>query len=113
MGQCCPICVAGVSALCNKAQLVYQSDRKAMLEKYGMSGCMIDGDCRLVFESNACVSSCGVALPVSTAGFFETNIQGDANACDSACPPLLSPPCVPLTAVCSNGMCTAVSAPLR
>jgi hypothetical protein len=82
-----------------------------MLGKYGSSPCKVDGDCQLVFENNACVSNCGEALPVSTAGFFETNIAGDAQACNMACPGFGGPPpCLQQVAVCSNGTCTALPA---
>jgi hypothetical protein len=64
-----------------------------------------------VFEHNACVTNCGEALPVSTAGFFESGIQSFADACDASCPPLPLPPCAAFVAVCSNGLCVTASGP--
>jgi hypothetical protein len=107
-GQCCATCVMGFSQACNTAQAQYSTNRQALLEKYGEPACKQDSDCRLVYEGNACVSNCGEALPVVTAGSFEMNISSEAAACDAACPPIPKPPCVQQVAVCSNGMCTAV-----
>jgi hypothetical protein len=109
-GQCCPVCVNGFSQDCNTAESQYSTQRQAYLEKYGSTPCKQDTDCRLVFEQNSCVSNCGEALPVSTAGLFESNIASLAMACNAACPPIPSPPCVPQVAVCSNGSCTTVPA---
>jgi hypothetical protein len=103
------VCIAGESAACNKALQQYTSDREQYLKKYGESHCQVDGDCRLVFEDNSCVSNCGEALPVSTASFFESNIQPDATACNNACLGLSGKPdCMEQVAVCSNGLCVAV-----
>jgi hypothetical protein len=107
-GKCCPVCVKGVSQACNAAQASYASNREAMIQKYGSTPCKIDSECKIVYETNACVTNCGVALPVSTAGFFESNIESWAAACNAACPAKPLPPCLALSAVCSNGLCTLV-----
>ena len=112
MGQCCAQCVMGFSQACNAAMAQYQGERQAYLSKYGEAPCKQDTDCGLVFESNACVSTCGVALPVSTASFYANNLIPAAMTCDASCPPLPPPPCARLNAVCSNGMCTALPAGL-
>ena len=112
-GTCCPICVMGPSAACTKAQQAYGDSRASLLMKYSEAGCMVDSDCRLVFEANNCVSSCGTALALTEASFFTSNIASETQACDMSCPPIVSAPCAPLTAVCSNGLCTAVPAPQR
>jgi hypothetical protein len=108
MGGCCPTCVMGVSMQCNGAQAAYGAQRSALLEKYSAPSCMVDSDCTLVYESNACVSNCGEALPVATASSFTMNLMTLAGACDMACPPKAAPPCALLTAACSNGKCTTV-----
>jgi len=107
-GQCCSQCVMGFSQACNSAQSQYVGNRQALLEKYGEASCKQDSDCRLIFETNACVSNCGEALPASTANNFVTNMAGLAMACNQSCPPIATPPCAPQVAVCSNGRCTAV-----
>jgi hypothetical protein len=109
-GQCCPVCVMGFSQDCNTAEAQYSMQRQAFLGKYGSIPCKVDSECRLVYEQNSCVFNCGEALPVSTAGFFETNIAPLAMACDAACPPIAPPPCLAQVAVCSNGSCTTVPA---
>jgi hypothetical protein len=112
LGTCCPVCVAGSSQACNQAETAYQQLRKGSLEKYGASSCKADSDCKLVFENNSCVSSCGVALEVTVAGFFESNLASFANDCNQSCPMPDVAPCAPLVAVCSNGLCTTAGAPL-
>ena len=83
--------VMGVSQACNTVTTQYTTNRAAMLDKYNSTPCKIDTDCRLVFEGNACVTNCGVALPISTASFFESNIAGLAMACNASCPALPPP----------------------
>jgi hypothetical protein len=107
-GQCCPARVMGTSQACNQAEANYSRDREALLGKYSSTPCKQDTDCQLVFESNACVTNCGEALPVVNAGSFETNISGDAMVCNAACPAMSTPHCAPQVAVCSNGTCTAL-----
>jgi len=109
-GQCCPVCVAGPSKACNDLRTQMQGLRKSLLAKYDATPCNVDADCTLVVEQNACVTNCGVALPVSTAPLFTANLEMLAIACDDACPPLAVPPCAPEVAVCSNGLCTALPA---
>jgi hypothetical protein len=107
VGQCCEMCVRSVSKACNDAETAYTAQRSTLLEKYGATSCLVDADCAFVFESNACVTTCGEALPTSTAVDFSANLMMLAVACDAACPLLPPPPCVQLTAICSNGTCTA------
>jgi hypothetical protein len=108
-GQCCPVCVMGVSQACNQAQAAYDRDRAILLDKYGSSQCMVDADCVLVAEANACEQHCDVALPVSTANFYVENfLKPDGAKCDASCPPIFLPACQPFVAVCSNGLCTAL-----
>jgi hypothetical protein len=113
-GQCCPVCFRGLTAACTKAEQAYADSRASLLMKYSEAGCNVDADCKLVFEANNCVSSCGTALALTEASFFTDNIDSETQACDMSCPPIVSAPCAPLTvAVCSNGLCTAVPAPVR
>jgi hypothetical protein len=95
---------------CDGAQARYAMDRGAYIEKYSMTPCTLDTDCRLVIETNNCDTSCFSALPVTVAGLYESNISSDAAACNAECPAPPRPPCVPQVALCSNGTCTSVNA---
>jgi hypothetical protein len=110
-GTCCPVCVAGPSQACNRAQRDYQETRMGLLEKYAASSCQIDSDCKLIYESNNCERNCGEALEVSVAGFLNYNLSNLADDCNRSCPPSVAPPCAPLGAVCSNGVCTTAVGP--
>jgi hypothetical protein len=109
--QCCPACVTGFSKACNDAMTTYNGQRMIMLDKYGSAGCNIDSDCMFFTEHNACVTNCGEALPVSTYGSWDQNIQGLADSCNAVCPPKPLPSCAHFVAVCSNGKCVAAPGP--
>jgi len=72
--------------------------------------CVVDDDCALVGRHSACHDSC--AAVVALAAQAEVTDASDAisaSTCTAfetaACPPALSPPCVPLTPSCLAGVC--------
>lgn len=105
-GDCCPTCQPDPPDACTQGQAAYAELRMAMLEKYGSSSCKNSTDCAFAIESNACASTCGVVLPVSTVDFFEENTTSAAAACSSCPPPSAFPQCPAQIPACVNGMCT-------
>lgn len=103
--QCCPICVPDD---CNEQRRQYYEFRNQVLEKYNSIGCMIDSDCSLLYENNACSSSCGSPVPTQFVMDASFNLDSYAAMACSTCPPQPVPPCEPsLPPGCFNGRCTA------
>jgi hypothetical protein len=105
-GQCCNTCVLDPVS-CDEGRKMYESNRAQLLEKYSASPCKIDSECTLVPEMNRCVARCGVVLPVTTAGFFESNSSSFADTYCPGCPPSPIPPCARLFPLCEAGKCVA------
>jgi hypothetical protein len=105
-GDCCPTCVADPPDACETGQEIYADLKTALLEKYGSSSCKNSSECTIVYELNACVATCGVALPTSTAMSYSSNLENYAAGCETCDPPQATP-CPASVAACVNGKCVA------
>ena len=99
---------AGGSAgdACASGKDAYQQKRAQVLQKLSSSGCTTDADCGTLWETNACVSTCGVAA--SAAGVDAATQELNAFAKDScgSCAPIPVPPCTPPQPIkCIQGQC--------
>lgn len=76
------------------------------------AACTVDSDCVVEFPDTKCASSCGVAVAKSSKTAFDAvkTALGE-QMCDSIwadCGQIYMMSCIPITAVCTNGKCTAV-----
>jgi hypothetical protein len=92
-------CVAGKAA--------YQQKRAQVLQRLSSSSCTTDTDCSKLWETNACVSTCGVATPAAGVDAAGQELNAFAQSSCSSCPPIPVPPCVPPQPIqCLEGRCT-------
>jgi hypothetical protein len=107
-GDCCPTCAADPPDACATGQEIYANLKDALIEKYGSSGCKNSSECTIVYEYNACASTCGVPLPSSTAQSYSDNLNNYAAGCETCPqpPPIL---CPAAAAACLNGKCVITS----
>jgi hypothetical protein len=102
-GGCCPTCVADS---CADQYRSYAETRDELVAKYQSLGCVDDEDCAVYYESNACSSSCGLALPVKAHADLDNNLRAvAARTCNPECAPLAKPCAPPPPAVCVRGGC--------
>jgi hypothetical protein len=103
-GECCPTCQPDPPDPCTQGRADYVNLRSALIAKYGSGGCMNSADCAIAAERNACMSTCGVPLPLSMVNNFEQNTMNAASHC-STCPPLPALDCSLELPACVNGQC--------
>jgi hypothetical protein len=101
--QCCPICS---DTNCDEQRRSYYGFRDQVVEKYNSLGCMQDSDCTIVYESNACASSCGTPMPWFYEKDFVVVLNEYAASTCAACPPPPLQPCpAPPPPACVAGRC--------
>lgn len=94
------------SGACGAGKDAYQQKRTQVLQMLSSSGCATDADCGKLWETNACVSTCGVVAPA--AGIEAATKELNAFAADScsSCAPIPVPPCTPPQPIkCIQGQC--------
>jgi len=99
------VCVPDKLTACEQGQKAYLEFRAMLANKYASLGCMTNGDCTTVYETNRCTASCGVAIPVSGAGFFDQNLRSFADSNCATCAPQAPPPCIPSSVSCIGNRC--------
>jgi hypothetical protein len=114
-GQCCATCMPGADdGACTAGRQQYAADRAATVEKYTEGGCTSDDDCALFYEHNQCAWTCGTAVNATLVMDATSNLDAAATFDCGTCTPIgVAPPCLPLTALCSNGKCVAGMPPTR
>lgn len=101
--QCCPVCGPNN---CDEQRRGYFGFRDQVVEKYNSLGCMQDADCAIVYESNACGSSCGTPMPWFYEKDFIVALDSYASANCASCPPVPIQPCpAPPPVACVNARC--------
>lgn len=101
--QCCPVC--GPTD-CEAQRKGYFEFRSQVVEKYNSLGCMQDSDCAIIYESNACGSSCGTPMPWFYEKDFIVTLDGYASTSCASCPPTPIQPCpAPPPVACINARC--------
>lgn len=105
-GMCCPTCVKDPPDACKNGQAAYSTFRMQLIEKYNSIGCKTPMDCAIVYETNRCVSGCGIALPVSVADSAQQNLRASADNNCSSCPPVPTPQCPAASVSCVQGTCS-------
>lgn len=103
-GQCCPVCSPGTCQVQYNAYYAYRSE---LIEKYNSLGCMVDADCTLLYDANACTFGCsGAPIPAAYEKELLVSLQSFGDGLCAGCPPLPIPPCEPsLPAACVQGRC--------
>ena len=77
-----------------------------LLAKLSQSACSADTDCAVLWETNACVSTCGTPAPVSAIDSATADLSDFAKKSCSSCGPIPIPPCAPPAPVtCQQGRC--------
>ena len=92
---------------CGSGKDAYQQKRTQVWQLLSASGCSTDADCGKLWETNACVSTCGTPAPAAGVDAATEELNAFAkNAC-SSCAPIPVPPCVPPGALkCVQGQCS-------
>ncbi len=96
---------AGADA-CGAGKTAYQKHREELLAKVSQTVCKLDADCAVLWENNACVSTCGTAAPASAIDGATAELNDFAKKNCSSCGPIPVPPCVPPQPLaCQQGRC--------
>lgn len=96
----------GTGDACDSGKAAYQQKRAQVVQKLSASGCKADADCGKLWETNACVSTCGVAAPAAGVDAATQELNAFAKDSCSSCAPIPVPPCVPPRPVqCIQGQC--------
>jgi hypothetical protein len=96
---------AGADA-CGAGKTAYQKHREELLAKVTQTTCSADADCAVLWEGNACVQTCGTAVPASAIDSATADLNDFAKKNCGSCAPIPVPPCAPpgpLT--CQQGRC--------
>ena len=94
------------SDACGSGKDAYQQKRTQLLQKVTSSGCVTDSDCDTLWETNACVSTCGVAAPAAGIDAATQELNAFAKDTCSSCAPIPVPPCTPPQPIkCIQGLC--------
>lgn len=98
---------AGSSDACASGKDAYHQQRERVLQQLAAQGCQSDSDCGTLWETNACVSTCGVAVPVAGLDGATQELNGVAKDACSTCPAIPVPPCAPPGPLrCVQGQCS-------
>jgi hypothetical protein len=96
----------GRDAACEVGEVAYQQKRAQVLQSLSSRGCTTDTDCGSLWETNACVSTCGVAAPAAGVDAAAQELDAFAQDRCHTCAPIPVPPCVPPQAIqCVEGRC--------
>lgn len=94
------------SDACTSGKDAYQQKRTEVLQRISSSGCGADTDCGSLWETNACVSTCGVAAPAAGIDAATQELNALAKQSCGTCAPIPVPPCVPPQPIkCIQGQC--------
>jgi hypothetical protein len=94
------------TAACASGKDGYQHKREQVLQTARASGCKEDADCGTLWESNACVSTCGSAVPRASIDAASAELLDWAKGACATCPPIPVPPCAPPGPLrCVQGQC--------
>jgi hypothetical protein len=97
---------AGAGDACAAGKTDYAERRQQVLERLAASGCKVDTDCGVLWESNGCVNTCGVTVPNAGMEAAGQELQSYARTSCGSCPPIPTPPCAPPgPVVCQAGRC--------
>ena len=86
---------SGPSDACSSGKDAYQQKRAQVLQQVSSSGCAVDADCGKLWETNACVSTCGVPAPAVGVDAATQALNAFARDSCGSCAPIPVPPCVP------------------
>jgi hypothetical protein len=96
----------GARDACSTGKDAYQHEREQILQRAASSGCKQDADCGSLWESNACVSTCGSPLPLASVDAATAELNAMAKNVCATCPAIPVPPCVPPGPLkCVQGQC--------
>jgi hypothetical protein len=96
----------GARDACSAGKDAYQHKREQVLQSAASSGCKQDADCGSLWESNACVSTCGSPLPLARVDAATTELNALAKDACATCAAIPVPPCVPPGPLkCEQGQC--------
>jgi hypothetical protein len=91
---------------CDAGKTAYQQKRAQVLQSLSSRGCTTDTDCGSLWETNACVSTCGVAAPAAGVDAAAQELNAFAKDRCHSCAPIPVPPCVPPQPIqCVEGRC--------
>jgi hypothetical protein len=92
---------------CSAGKDAYHHKREQVLQIAASSGCKQDADCGLLWETNACASTCGSPVPLASIDAATEKLFAMAKDACATCPPIPVPPCVPPGPLrCVQGQCT-------
>jgi hypothetical protein len=95
------------SDACASGKEAYQQKRAQVLRTVASNGCTTDADCGTLWETNACVSTCGVAAPAAGIDAAAQELNAFAKGSCSSCAPIPVPPCTPPRPIkCIQGQCS-------
>ena len=98
-----------VADACAAGKEAYQQKRAQELQQLASIACSSDADCDRLWETNACVSTCGVAAPVTGMDAAGKRLSSFAELACAQCAPIPVPPCVPPSPIqCVQGQCNEV-----
>jgi hypothetical protein len=91
---------------CDAGKAAYQQKRAQVLQSLSSLGCTTETDCGSLWETNACVSTCGVAAPAAGVDAATHELNTFAQDRCRSCPPIPVPPCIPPQPIqCIQGRC--------
>ena len=94
---------AGADA-CELGRASYKRDQDELVVT--TNDCQQDSDCGTLWETNACVSTCGTPVPAAIIDSLAEWLRRSASLSCSSCPPIPIPPCAPPGPVkCIDGRC--------
>jgi hypothetical protein len=94
---------------CGAGKTAYQKHRDELLAKALQTACTADADCAVLWETNACVSTCGTPAPASAIDGTTADLSAFAKKNCNFCAPIPIPPCVPPAPLtCQQGRCASL-----
>jgi hypothetical protein len=104
MGQSGAAGSSGADA-CTAGKDTYKRERDELVTT--SNGCQKDADCGTLWETNACVSTCGTPVPAAIVDSLTELLRTSASRNCSSCPPIFDPPCTPPRPLkCIQGRCS-------